>query len=60
MKNEHIVRVFAGSVVLLGSILAYYHSHLWVIFTGVVGLHLVQSAFTGFCPLEMILKRVRS
>jgi hypothetical protein len=32
---------------------------LWFLFTGVVGVNLLQSSFTGFCPLERVLGRFR-
>jgi hypothetical protein len=44
--------------VLLSVILAVLtDNNLWLLFTGFVGLNLLQSAFTGFCPLATILKR---
>jgi hypothetical protein len=57
MSIERIVLAVAGSFVLLSAILAYYVSPLWLLFTGFVGLNLLQSAFTGFCPLATILKK---
>ena len=59
MCNEHIVRLCAGIVVLLGIALAHYVSEYWIFFSVFMGVNLVQSAFTGICPLEMILKRCR-
>ena len=58
MSIDHIVLVFAGSMVLLGSLLAAVHSPYWLLLTGFVGANLLQSAFTGFCPLAKILKAV--
>jgi hypothetical protein len=57
MSIERIVLAVAGSFVLLSALLAYYVSPLWLLFTGFVGLNLLQSAFTGFCPLATILKK---
>ena len=59
MCNEHIVRLFAGIVVLLGIALSHYVSEYWIFLSVFMGVNLVQSAFTGICPLEMILKRCR-
>lgn len=57
MKSERIIRMFAG-VVILGSVaLAHYHSVRWLWVTAFVGLNLLQSAFTNFCPLEIVLKK---
>jgi hypothetical protein len=59
MCNEHIVRLFAGIVVLLGIALAHYVADYWIFLSIFMGVNLVQSAFTGICPLELILKRCR-
>ena len=57
MKMEMIIRRFAGTFILGSLLLAHYHSPYWLWFTAFVGFNLVQSTFTGFCPLEMILKK---
>jgi hypothetical protein len=56
MKMHMIIRRFAGSFVLASLFLAYFHSRYWLWFTAFVGFNLLQSSFTNFCPLEMILK----
>ena len=58
MNVDRIVMAFAGLVVLLSVVLAHYHSQYWLFLTGFVGLNLLQSAFTGFCPLAVILKKL--
>lgn len=58
MSIDRIVIAFAGSMVLISLLLAYFVSPYWLALAGFVGLNLLQSAFTGFCPLAMILKRV--
>ncbi len=55
---EMIIRRFAGSFILISLLLAHYHSPNWLWFTAFVGFNLLQSSFTRFCPLEIILKRV--
>ncbi len=55
---EMIIRRFAGTFVLLSLVLAQYHSRYWLWFTAFVGFNLLQSSFTGFCPLEIILRRI--
>jgi hypothetical protein len=55
---ERIVLAVAGTFVLLSAILAVTVSEWWLLFTGFVGLNLLQSAFTGFCPLATILKKL--
>jgi len=55
---EMIIRRFAGTFVLLSLLLAQYHNPYWLWFTAFVGFNLLQSSFTGFCPLEMILRKI--
>ena len=58
MSIDRMVMAFAGFVILLGLTLSLTLSPWWLLLTGFVGLNLLQSAFTGFCPLAMILKRL--
>lgn len=63
MTTEKVVRIFAGAVVLISLALGaaaspVFHSAYWLWVTVFVGANLFQSGFTGFCPLEMILKRL--
>ncbi len=58
MTIDRIVLAFAGTVVLASVALAYYVDLRWLWLTVFVGANLLQSAFTGFCPLAMILKRL--
>jgi len=57
MRRENIIRIMAGSMVLLSLLLAVYHSQNWLFLTAFVGLNLLQSGFTKFCPAESILKK---
>jgi hypothetical protein len=57
MCMENKIRAFVGVFVLASALLAYFHSPYWLYFTGFIGLNLFQSAFTKFCPLEIILKK---
>jgi hypothetical protein len=59
MRNESIVRLFAGSLVLLSLALSHFVHPAWIWLAAFVGANLFQSSLTGFCPLEMILKRLR-
>jgi len=56
MSIDRIVMAFAGTVILASVILSQLHSVYWLYLTGFVGFNLLQSAFTGFCPLASILK----
>ncbi len=58
MKLEMIIRAFAGAFVLASLLLAKYHSPYWLWFTAFVGFNLLQSSFTNFCPLQMILRKL--
>jgi len=57
MCAERIFRRFAGTFVLLSLALGYWVSPLWFLFTAFVGVNLLQSTFTNFCPLERVLGR---
>ena len=58
MKMEMIIRRFAGTFVLASLVLAHDHSRYWLWLTAFVGFNLLQSSFTKFCPLEIVLKKV--
>ena len=57
MTTERYIRMAAGAFVLISLALGYWVHRGWFLFTAFVGLNLFQSAFTGFCPLEKILRR---
>lgn len=56
MSIDRIVLAFAGAVILLSVLLTQMHSPNWMWLTVFVGANLLQSAFTGFCPLANMLK----
>lgn len=58
MRSEQYVRAFAGTFILVSLFLAWVHSAWWLALTVFVGANLLQSAFTGICPLEMILEKL--
>ena len=58
MTVEKYLRGIAGFFVLVSVLLAHYHSHYWLFFTAFVGLNLLQSAFTNWCPMMSILKKL--
>ena len=49
---------FAGFMVLLSLLLAHFVSPYWLWFTAFVGANLLQSSFTGFCPVAVVLRKV--
>ena len=63
MNTERLIRIFAGSFVLLSLALGVKESPLFVNanflwFTAFVGANLLQSGFSCFCPLEILLRRL--
>ncbi|MFH1687547.1 MAG: DUF2892 domain-containing protein [bacterium] len=58
MSIENSIRLLAGSMVLMSLTLYWLVSPYWLLLTVFVGLNLVQSSFTHFCPAEMIFKRL--
>ena len=56
MSIERMVLAFAGSFILISLVLSRLFNPYWLLFTAFVGANLLQSAFTGFCPLAKILK----
>ncbi|MFH1717762.1 MAG: DUF2892 domain-containing protein [Planctomycetota bacterium] len=58
MNVERSLRGIAGFFVLVSILLARYHSGYWLFFTAFVGLNLLQSAFTDWCPMMTILKKL--
>jgi hypothetical protein len=56
MKMENAIRIVAGTMVLISVALAHFVSPWWLLLTVFVGVNLIQSALTGFCPAEMILR----
>ncbi len=63
MTLERMVRAFAGTFVLVSLALGAPQSPLfvssyWLWFTTFVGFNLLQSSFTGFCPLEIFLRKL--
>ena len=63
MTTERVVRIFAGTFILASllfgveaSPLFYSRNFLWL--TAFVGANLLQSGFSCFCPLEIILKKL--
>ena len=58
MTIDRAVLAIAGSFILISLLLAHFHSVNLLWFTAFVGTNLLQSAFTGFCPMAMILKKI--
>jgi hypothetical protein len=62
MTSWRIVRIFAGIFILVSLALGVpgspvFVSQWWLAFTAFVGVNLLQSAVTSWCPLEIIVRR---
>lgn len=57
MNVDKLVFAIAGLFILLSLVLSQVHSAYWLWFTAFVGANMLQAAFTGFCPLAMILRK---
>ncbi|MEP6990275.1 MAG: DUF2892 domain-containing protein [bacterium] len=55
MCLDNIIRRFAGIFILASLALGYWVHPAWYLFTAFVGVNLLQSSFTSFCPLERVL-----
>ena len=55
---NRFIKAIAGSFILISLLLAYYVNENWIWFTAFVGANLFQSAFTNWCLMEVILKKL--
>ncbi len=58
MTIENAIRILAGTLVLTSVALAHWVSPWFLLLAVFVGVNLIQSAVTGFCPAEIILKKL--
>ena len=58
MTLDRMIFAFAGFMVLLSLVLTHFVSPWFWLLTAFVGLNLIQSAFTGFCPAAMVFKKL--
>lgn len=58
MTIERTLRLMAGTFVLISLALGYWVSPYWFLFTAFVGLNLLQSGFTNWCPAMALLRAV--
>jgi hypothetical protein len=58
MRLENAIRILAGSLVLTSVGLAHFVSEWCLLLAVFVGINLIQSALTGFCPAEIILRKL--
>ena len=64
MTIERAIRIMAGVMILLSLVLAQFTGQIdlkhlsWLWFTVFIGLNLIQSGFTGFCPPELLFRKL--
>jgi hypothetical protein len=58
MNVDRAVFAMAGSMVLLGLLLAWLFSPWWLLLDAFVGANMLQAAFTGFCPAAAIFHKL--
>ncbi|MEP7365410.1 MAG: DUF2892 domain-containing protein [Acidobacteriota bacterium] len=58
MNVDRYLRMIAGAMVLATLALGHYVNSNWYFFTAFVGLNLFQSAFTNWCPMMAILRKL--
>jgi hypothetical protein len=56
MTVDRYLRMIAGAFVLLSIALGHYVHPYWYLFTAFVGLNMLQSAFTNWCPMITLLR----
>lgn len=55
---ERMVRRLAGTFIIISMLLAWTVSPSWLVLAAFVGVNLLQSSFTGFCPPEILFRRL--
>lgn len=58
MYIDRLLRLIAGTFTLISLALAHYHDPRWLWFTAFIGLNLLQSGFTNWCPMMTILDKL--
>ena len=58
MSIDRLVLAFAGSLILLSLVLSHFVSPHFLWFTAFIGANMIQAAFTGFCPVAKLFKKL--
>lgn len=58
MLVNDAIKAIAGTFILASVLLGIYVSQYWFYFTLFVGINLIQSAFTKWCLMSIILKKI--
>lgn len=57
-KKRRVHDAIVGAVITLGVALAYLVNPMWLLLPGVIGVLMIQSGFTGFCPVYFTLDKL--
>ena len=57
MNLDRAVMAFAGTMILVSVLLVHFVSPWWLLFTTFIGLNLIQSSVTGFCPVAIVFRK---
>ncbi len=58
MNIDRLIFIIANAFILITLLLSAFHSHYWLWLTAFISANMFQAAFTGFCPLAKILKKI--
>ena len=58
MTIDKAIFILAGSMIIISTLLAMFHSPNWHWFTLFIGANMIQSTFTGFCPPSIVMKKM--
>ncbi len=58
MTVNRYLRMIAGFFIMFSVLLSHLHSPYWLFFTAFVGLNLFQSAFSNWCPMITVLRKL--
>ena len=58
-ENTRLHDGIVGSLLLIGSLLAYFVHIAWLVLPAAVAVLMIQSAFTGMCPVYYTLAKLR-
>jgi Protein of unknown function (DUF2892) len=58
MSIDRAVMIFAGLMIFISLALTYFVNPMWWLLTAFIGLNLIQSAFTRFCPAAIVFKKI--
>jgi len=58
MTMDRVIKIMSGSFILISVVLVLWVSKRWLLLTAFVGVNLIQSAFTGWCPASGFLAKL--